>query len=274
MNNWSYAGTVPTAPWRGAQSVPRALALRTTPDGIRLVQQPVAELARLRGVRRHVGARAIPDGTLPLAAGGVSGNALDIVAELEPGTASEFGLEVRTGASERTVIGVDVHARQIFVDRTHSGDVAFAKDFAATRQTAPLFVQRGRVRLRVLVDWSSVEVFADDGRVVLTEQIFPAPESAGVGLYAKGGTARLASLDAWPIASAWVATTGGQDGRVRRSSTNAHTHSAAAASVSAAKPASTAWCGVSATTRQRCTSVSSPKMMPVTSTYARMGTPE
>jgi sucrose-6-phosphate hydrolase SacC (GH32 family) len=49
-----------------------------------------------------------------------------------------------------------------------------------------------------------VEVFAGDGRTVITDQIFPAPASDGVALYARGGTARLVSLDAWPLASAWT----------------------------------------------------------------------
>lgn len=49
MRNWRYARDVPTFPWRGAMTVPRELRLRRFPEGVRLVQRPVAELARLRG---------------------------------------------------------------------------------------------------------------------------------------------------------------------------------------------------------------------------------
>jgi sucrose-6-phosphate hydrolase SacC (GH32 family) len=48
MSNWLYANDEPTSPWRGMQSVPRALALRRRPEGLRLVQSPVAELSKLR----------------------------------------------------------------------------------------------------------------------------------------------------------------------------------------------------------------------------------
>jgi sucrose-6-phosphate hydrolase SacC (GH32 family) len=206
MNNWQYGDKIPTAPWRSAMSVPRALALRTTPQGIRLVQQPVAELQRLRGAPHRVGARPIADGAVSLAPNGIAGQAMEIAAEFEAGTgsgsASEFGLKVRVGNGEETVIGVDPKAGQLFVDRTRSGAVDFHKDFPG-RQTAPLAVENGRVRLRILVDWSSVEVFAADGRTVVTDQIFPAPESDGVALYAKGGAARLVSLEAWPLPSTW-----------------------------------------------------------------------
>jgi fructan beta-fructosidase len=54
-------------------------------------------------------------------------------------------------------------------------------------------------------------VFAGDGRVVVTDQVFPSHGSDGVALWAAGGTARLRSLTAWPMGSAW--------GAPRRSST-------------------------------------------------------
>ena len=48
ISNWLYANVEPTTVWRGAQSVPRRLTLRRTPNGIRLVQSPIAELTALR----------------------------------------------------------------------------------------------------------------------------------------------------------------------------------------------------------------------------------
>ena len=216
MNDWQYAGDIPTAPWRSAQSIPRAVTLTRTPEGIRLVQQPVAELRQLRGARHTLAGQAISSGSTSLAAKGIAGDALEIAAEFEMGTATEFGLKVRTGPTEETVIGVEPKAGRLFVDRTRSGQTAFHKDFSG-RQTAPLPVEHGRVRLRIFVDRSSVEVFAGDGRVVITDQIFPAPESDGVALYATGGSARLVSLEAWALASAW--TTAAGHGTARRAAT-------------------------------------------------------
>lgn len=214
MNDWRYANDIPTAPWRSAMSLPRTLALRTTPEGIRLVQQPAQEIERLRGTRQWLDARAIHAGSTSLASLDVAGKALEIVAEFRAGAASEFGLMVRTGQGEATVIGVDATAGRLFVDRTRSGEVGFHREFAA-RHHAPLSMRNGRVRLRVFVDWSSVEVFADEGRTVITDQIFPSPASDGVALYAKGGSARLVSLEAWPLASAWTTarTSGATAGR-------------------------------------------------------------
>ena len=207
MNNWSYAQEVPTGPWRGAMSLPRALSLRTTPRGLRLVQQPVAELQQIRGPGRSLGTQDIAEGTTSLASQGIAGTALEIVAELEAGTAAEFGLKVRTGANEETLIGIDPKAGRLFVDRTRSGVTDFHPEFAG-RRVAPAPIEDGRVRLHVFVDWSSFELFAGDGEIVMTEQIFPAPESDGVALYARGGTARLTMLEAWPLRPVWTARAG------------------------------------------------------------------
>ena len=52
MNNWPFAGDIPTDPWRRAQSIPRALSLRSVGGAMTLVQRPVEGLQRLR--RRNI----------------------------------------------------------------------------------------------------------------------------------------------------------------------------------------------------------------------------
>ena len=83
-----------------------------------------------------------------------------------------------------------------------SGAVGFSPHFPG-RHSARLATGGGEadwsIRLHLLVDATSVEVFADGGRVVLTDQVFPNPSSRGVSLFATGGSARLRSLDAWAL---------------------------------------------------------------------------
>lgn len=205
MNDWRYAGAIPTAPWRSAQSLPRRATLRTIDGTVELVQQPVHGLRTLRRTQHHLGDVAVAEGTLPLAEHGIEGRALELIAEFEVGDADVFGLKVRTGEGEETLVGYDVAAGAVFVDRTNAGDASFHPEFAA-RHAGPLAVENGRVRLHVFVDWSSVEVFGGRGQTTITDQIFPDPESDGVALFAVGGTARLVSLDVWELASAWSPT--------------------------------------------------------------------
>lgn len=203
LNNWLYAGDIPTDPWRSAQSIPRALSLRSIGGAMTLVQRPVEELQRLRGRNLTLGERALASGDHMLATDGIRGKALEIVAEFNPGSALEVGLKVHVGDGEETVIGYDATRRAIVVNRRASGETAFHPTFTGQRVGPPMAIE-GAVRLQIYVDWSSVEVFADDGSVVFTEQVFPSPDSDGVALYARGGDARLVSLQVWELASIWT----------------------------------------------------------------------
>lgn len=201
MNNWLYAQDIPTSPWRSAQSLPRRVLLRTVDDEVVLVQEPVAELKLLRGAQQHLSDLAV-EGEVPLAGHGIAGKALELVAEFEVGDAGVVGLKVRTGAGEETLVGYDVVAGKVFVDRTNSGADGFHPAFAA-RHAGPLEVVDGRVRLHLFVDWSSVELFAGIGQTVITDRVFPSPDSEGVSVYAEGGAARLVSLDVWKLNAIW-----------------------------------------------------------------------
>jgi fructan beta-fructosidase len=198
MNNWDYGGSIPTSPWRSAMSIPRDVSLETLNGRVQLAQTPIPELRRLRqgdGSNQNLW---IPAGTSVL---GTRGKALEILAEFQAGAASQFGLKVRTGPGEETLVGYDAPAGEVFVDRTKSGQVSFSNLFPS-RETAPLAAKHGRVALHLFVDWSSVEVFADEGQTVITDQIFPSPGSDGLAVFANGGTA-WASLHIWHLKSIW-----------------------------------------------------------------------
>ncbi len=200
MNNWDYGTSIPTSPWRSAQSIPRDVRLETIDEKVQLVQKPIPELRELReGNSCNNQNGLISAGTTALS---TRGKALEIIAEFKVGTASQFGFKVRTGSGEETLVGYDAPAGQVFVDRTKSGQVAFSSLFPS-RETAPLSAENGRVKLHIFVDWSSVEVFGDAGQVCITDQIFPMPSSDGLALFANGGNARLVSLQIWPLRSIW-----------------------------------------------------------------------
>ncbi|AMW13412.1 glycosyl hydrolase family 32 [Streptomyces qaidamensis] len=204
MNNWDYGQSVPTSPWRGAQSIPREMALRTVDGRTRLTSKPVGSLESLRQKRPATASGVTLKSTSkPLTGPGAKGKALDIEATFSLKDADRFGLKVRTGAGgEETVIGYDTTTQELYVDRTRSGTGDFHSTFPGV-QTAPLKAENGKVKLRVLVDWSSVEVFGGDGEAVITDQIFPDPSSTGVEVFAEGGTATLDALRAWQLGSVW-----------------------------------------------------------------------
>ena len=172
MTHWSYAGKLPTSPWRGMMTVPRELSLRTFDDGIQLVQAPVKEIELLRKRHVHLAHLNVEQINKALNEADVLGTALDVQVVLEANGATAFGLHVREGAAERTAIGYDPRAGELFIDRSESGDMSFSPQFVE-RSAVKLALRDNALSLRVLVDAQSVEVFANDGRVVMSAQIFP-----------------------------------------------------------------------------------------------------
>lgn len=197
MDNWKYAGNLPTHPWRGQMSIPRVVTLERLSQGVRMLQSPVAELQALREKPSFMRERMI-SGASPVDPGRDFGETLEILAQFELGSAQEFGLKVRKGTDQETLVGYDVRNGEVFVDRTRSGEASFSAAFPG-RHTAPLAAQNHQVSLHVFLDRCSVEVFANEGRAVITDLIFPDPASKGLEIYAKGGDAKLRSLTIWKL---------------------------------------------------------------------------
>ncbi len=195
MNNWIYANEVPTSTWRGVMTVPHDLSLAETPDGIRLVHRPAAELETLReplGTWQDV---KLEGDWRP---GDVTGRVLEIVAEIEPGTAETLGFKVHAGEDGDARIFYDVAKEQLFVSRPGAGVSNFNRLFD---MHVPL--QDGRIALHILLDEASLEIFTADGLSSFTAQIFLDPAQDGLELFAYEGTARIVNLAIYRLESVW-----------------------------------------------------------------------
>ena len=196
MNNWQYAAKVPTEPWRGQMTIPRKLQLRQTGEGLRLFQMPVDAIQQLRG--RHFTWRGEDVVRLNQALReNAPGGSFELHSIVSPGTPGEIGWKVLVGGGKYTTIGY--RDGGLFVDRTHSGDTGFSPAFPA-RTTAPLSTGGAPLDLTILVDRSTVEVFAQSGRVAMTNLVYPPPEARGIEFY---GHPESISVDLWQLSSAW-----------------------------------------------------------------------
>ena len=160
MSNWIYADEEPTSPWRGVQSLPRELGLTRTPDGIRLVQRPVRELASVRGETREVRGREALSG------------AAEIRLELPAGGWQVAGFRLSNDGGEEVTVGVSAQPLEMFVDRRRSRGTAF-HDAYPERHAAPLRRTTGVITLQTIVDRTTLEVFANGGEAVISDRLFP-----------------------------------------------------------------------------------------------------
>ncbi|WP_332603396.1 glycoside hydrolase family 32 protein [Arthrobacter sp. S2(2024)] len=193
MNNWDYANSLPTSPWRSSMSLAREIELATVDGFPRLVQRPVLPLdsgepARtIQNMELHNSLLQLPDAT--------PGSAQLIEAEILPGTARHiaFRLLGAPDGSAATVLSFDALTSRLTLDRRNSGNTAFHDKFSSA-ESAPVKLDGGALRLKVIIDQCSVEVFAQDGRVVLSDLVFPRSGNLGTDVYVEGGTATVRKL--------------------------------------------------------------------------------
>jgi fructan beta-fructosidase len=202
MSNWKYANEVPTFPWRSAMSIAREVGLKTMSDGrIKLVQKPITEIEALRVDNKQINDEIVSDGVNLLAS--YKATLFELVCEIEVLTAAEFGFKVRkSGSEQETVIGYDVEKEVLFMDRDASGEHNFSEHFQG-RNSVRYQTSNGKLKLRMLVDTTSVELFAGEGEVVFTNLIFPDKEGQDIELYVKNGEVNIVSLELFRLRTTW-----------------------------------------------------------------------
>lgn len=174
MSNWQYADIVPTLQYRSANSLPRDLSLFTAPDGqVYLKTNPSPEVENIVGrpsiKRSNVKISARPQSfQLPTANSGIC--AIDLT--IDPKEASKVELTLSNAGGESVVVSYDVAAKLVSFDRNNSGIVDFSKDFCVVSQ-APTLSDSNVLSLRLFIDRSSIEIFGNKGKFVLTNLVFP-----------------------------------------------------------------------------------------------------
>jgi len=200
MIGWLMPFETATFPWRGQMSIPRDLLLKTTPAGIRLFQQPSAVLnasldklpASKKLSKKNV---TINSQELPLnTANSFNTNTNWIEVAFTPGTATDFGLKIaqQTGGTE-TVLGYSTQSHELYLANMKEGKVS------GDVQKLPVQPVNNKIKLQVLFDKSSLEVFVNDGEQVLTTLLFPAPGATGFAVFAKEGSVELNELKVWDL---------------------------------------------------------------------------
>ncbi len=163
-------------PFNQMMSFPCRLTLQTTEDGVRMFAQPVKEIELLHE-KKHALANVVAKADKPVAVK-TSGRLFDIRAELTVGDAKRFGLKI----GERTVVY----------------DAA-----EATLDGMPLAPIDGKVRVQILVDRPSIEIWGNDGRAVKTESFRSEGPIESIEVFAEDGSVKVNSLEVNELKSSW-----------------------------------------------------------------------
>lgn len=118
---------------------------------------------------------------------------LEIEANIDIRSGDEVHIQLKSSGQTATIIGYDPVREWLFIDRSKSGLTDFNPSFAC-KHGARVVPENGGIKLRIWLDRSAVEVFANDGLVALTDQIFPDDPIDNVWISTESGRAELNSL--------------------------------------------------------------------------------
>ena len=178
MSNWNYASVVPTTTWRSAMTIPRELLLAYENGSYYLISRPVRELANLRKESKSIipGEAGNSSGAdLIIDVPGLNQSELEFDLRIPEGYNELLGINLENNLGEKLIIGYSVQDKQLFIDRTKSGNTYFSERFAGVA-TAP-YESGKTLKMHLFIDASSVELFIDEGKLVMTSLIFPTRNS-------------------------------------------------------------------------------------------------
>jgi fructan beta-fructosidase len=196
MSNWRYAQVVPTQKWRSAMTLPRELALKTTENGVRLVQKMVKERKILRGGKMEIGTQNISK-NINLKSS-TEGKELSLTYDLSATTATDFGVILSNSKGENVKIGYEKMTNRFYIDRTEGGKKDFERGFVG-RHYAPRLATDKLLKMTIYTDVASAELFADDGSIVMTDIFFPNENFNQTTLFALNGFANLTAGQVWTL---------------------------------------------------------------------------
>ena len=194
MSNWQYAQKVPTSTWRSAMTIPRELRLQKTKEGIHLFSNPVKEIQTLRSTKLPVDIKSNNAYTYSLAE-------LKLSFDVDKANTDDFGLEFFNAAKEKIKVGYKKSSNQFYVDRTNAGESNFSTTFSAIHY-APRLSKDKKLTMHIFIDHSSVELFADNGSVTMTDIFFPNEKLNSFQLYPSNNNPPL-SGEFYELKSIW-----------------------------------------------------------------------
>ena len=179
MQNWDTVTVCPEgAKWFGQMTTPRELTLRNG----RICQNPIRELDALHG--KCVSYQAVPvheEMSLP----GVSGRVVDFTVSVKPADDSGYGLfTLKLAKDSRHNASLTYHTATstLRMSRTHAG---FTQDFVHERE-CPVANRGGELKLRIILDRYSAEVFVNDGEQAMTMTFYTPQSADGISFSCSG----------------------------------------------------------------------------------------
>lgn len=185
---WMKDGQFPDMPFKGQMTFPCELGLRTSGRNILLVRQPVKEIEALHDKSYHWQNRDIIPGINDNILKKLRGNCFDIKGTFDLKTADSFGFMLRDSKKNPGIELLYEVGRQVL---------------SCLGNDVTVIPSAGKLSLEILVDRTSLEVFANNGQFVMSFSIAPPEGNNEMILFTHGGELMVQKLDAYKMHSIW-----------------------------------------------------------------------
>ena len=170
MSNWQYARNTPTKHWRSAMTLPRELSLVEI-NGDFVLKSSVIEQIKKQSVPQFSNVLIV---LKPKQKFSVDYEILNQSEIQFSAKSKNLKLVFSNIVNDSLVLDYNAKSKTFSIDRRHSGIVNFEENFAnKIHKTEVENLITKTIGFRILLDWSSIEVFLNEGIYCFTEQIFP-----------------------------------------------------------------------------------------------------
>lgn len=185
---WMRGGEYPDMPFNGQMSFPCELSLKKFSDGIQLIRKPVKEIELLHEKGESWENKNLIPGINKNLLHGLKGDCFHIIATFKVKTADNIGFYLR--------LDKEKNGAEILFD-TRDNTLNFLG------RTIKINRIDDTVKFEILLDRSSVEIFVNDGRAVLSTCFTPKEDALGLYLNNTGGEMLVEKMEVYPMKSIW-----------------------------------------------------------------------
>lgn len=173
MSNWEYAQKVPTEKWRSSLTIPRELSLVKEKGHYRISFQPVRELKNYISKTIKKESLKIDKETIISDQSLVDLSKVEIQFTVKDLKKDIYAFSLSNKRGNSIQFGINKKENYFFIDRSKSGNLAFSDLFTNKISKAPFTEDFDKMDVKIIVDKTSIEVFYNNGKTVMTEIFFP-----------------------------------------------------------------------------------------------------
>ena len=201
-NNWYYATTIPTTPWKSAMALPRTLSVKKMDNNWILFQKPIATISAQRKKLLALPNENLDNNKKLLS---VKSNQFELQLSISPNNKETVsGVRIAVGNNSYFEIGYNNEKQTLYIDRSKISNDTFNVNYKKMNfYEKSVMLKNNKIDIDIYFDNSIAEIFVNGGEAAFTAQIFPKKDNIGIELFSNNSKTKFSNIKFWELKSAW-----------------------------------------------------------------------